>query len=970
MRFPRGPRISRLARLIAVSSLTVAAGAVAVVSSVGVGTAVAAPSTTGEFNYAEALQDSMFFYEIQRSGPTTSTNRVTWRGPSDMSDGSDVGVDLTGGYHDAGDEVKFGFPEAYAMTTLAWGYLADPAGYTKAGQTQYLLNNLRWGDDYIIKAHTAPHVFYGQVGTGALDHNFWGPAEVNPTVRQSFAITETCPGSDLLGEAAAAMAASSMVFQSTDATYAATLLAQAKSLYSFGDSFRGKYSDCISDAANFYKSFSGYWDELVWGALWLYKATGDTTYLTKAESYFANLPTANQSTTPEYAYTLNWDDKSFGDYILLAEITGQSQYITAAENNLDWLTVGFNGTKPTYTPGGEVQVGSWGPTRYASNAAFTALEFSKYLKAQNLDPTRQTTYHNFAVQQANYILGDNPNKESYEIGFTNSGTSTNWPQFPHHRTAHGSWDQSMTDPPYTRHTAYGLLVGGPTNGTDTFTDDRSQYQQTEGALDYSSLFSGLLAGLTDQYGGTPRANFPPTETPDGPEIYSAASINQAGTNFIEIKSQTYNKSSWPARALTTGHLRYYFTLDPGETISQVTVAFVYHECPNISVAQFSGSTYYVDVDCTGQVIAPAGQSAWHRENQFRITFPAAHDYTKDFSFTGVGAQNTTPVTVNDMPVYQGTTKIWGNDPGPAVTVNPPSAPGTPTASAITASGVTLTWTAATAGTNAIGGYDVYKVGSPDSIVASTTGALTAAVTGLSSATAYQFYVVARDTSGNNGPKSGTVSVTTANPPANSPPGAPGTPTASSLTATGVTLTWAASAVGSNPVSKYTVFQTATSGDVAVGSTANGTTTSLALTNLTPSTSYTFYVVATDSAGLTSPHSGTVAVTTPAQPVAGACHVAYTTNDWGTGFTANFTITNTGTVAWTTWTLTFKYTGNQTLTNGWSATWSQSGENFTGVALSYNGALAPGANTTAGFNANYSGTNTAPSSFAINGVTCT
>src|SRR6266566_408999 len=206
----------------------------------------AAPSPTGEFNYAEALQDSMLFYESQRSGPLPADNRVLWRGPSDLTDGADHGLDLTGGYHDAGDEIKFGFPEAYSMTTLAWGGLADKAGYTASGQWPFLERNLRWGDDYIIKAHPSPHVFYGQVGDASSDHSFWGPAEVNPSPRPSFAVTESCPGSDLTGEAAAALAASSIVFQTDDPTYSATLLSQAKSLYEFADNFRGTYDACVT----------------------------------------------------------------------------------------------------------------------------------------------------------------------------------------------------------------------------------------------------------------------------------------------------------------------------------------------------------------------------------------------------------------------------------------------------------------------------------------------------------------------------------------------------------------------------------------------------------------------------------------------------------------------------------------------------------------------------------------------------
>jgi endoglucanase len=622
----------------------------------------AAPAATGEFNYAEALQDSMWFYEAQRSGRLPADNRVSWRGDSDLNDGADHGIDLTGGYHDAGDEVKFGLPLAYTLTTLAWGGIADSAGYTGSGQMTYLLRNLRWGDDYLIKAHPSPHVFYAQVGDGNTDHAFWGPAEVNPTARPSYAVTESCPGSDVVGQSAAALAASSILFRSSDPGYAATLLSQAESLYEFADDYRGTYDACIPGVGDFYKSWSGYWDELTWGAIWLYKATGDTSYLAKAESYFGNLG-KTQDGTPKYDYTISWDDSTFGIYILLAEITGQQEYITDAERNLDWLTTGYDGRRASYSPGGEAQIDVWGVARYAADAAFTALDFGNWLAGEGLDAARAQTYHDFGVRQINYILGDNPNHESYEIGFTNSGTNSTWPMFVHNRTAHGSWDQSMDDPPYTRHTEYGLLVGGPTGGSDTFDDSRQDYQQTEGALDYNALFSGALAELVTEYGGTPRASFP-TETPDGPEMYVAAAVNQAGSDFIEIKSQIYNKSGWPARALTDGTLRYYFTLDAGMSPDQLTLTSPYAECPNpLSVRQYSGDIYYLQVDCTGQDIAPAGQSAWHRENQFRITFPGPHDYTRDWSYTGVAAQGQQPVTVDDIALYDGTTKVWGNEPG-------------------------------------------------------------------------------------------------------------------------------------------------------------------------------------------------------------------------------------------------------------------------------------------------------------------
>src|ERR1700722_20776830 len=163
------------------------AGALALASVVAGGTpAHAAPSASGEFDYTEALQDAMFFYQAQRSGQLPPDNEVDWRGDSDLADGADNGVNLTGGYHDAGDLVKFGLPEAWAMNMLAWSLQDYQQGYTAAGQYQTALENLRWGDDYIIAAHTAPNVFYGQVADPNTDHQYWGPAETNPVTRPSF----------------------------------------------------------------------------------------------------------------------------------------------------------------------------------------------------------------------------------------------------------------------------------------------------------------------------------------------------------------------------------------------------------------------------------------------------------------------------------------------------------------------------------------------------------------------------------------------------------------------------------------------------------------------------------------------------------------------------------------------------------------------------------------------------------------
>jgi len=57
----------------------------------------------------------------------------------------------------------------------------------------------------------------------------------------------------LAGETAAALAAASMVFRSSDPSFADTCLEHARSLYNFADMYRAKYSDSVPEAADFYK---------------------------------------------------------------------------------------------------------------------------------------------------------------------------------------------------------------------------------------------------------------------------------------------------------------------------------------------------------------------------------------------------------------------------------------------------------------------------------------------------------------------------------------------------------------------------------------------------------------------------------------------------------------------------------------------------------------------------------------------
>lgn len=435
-------------------------------------------------DYSEALRMALWFYDAQRSGPLPPDNRVEWRGNSAMQDGADVGVDLTGGYFDAGDGMKFALPMASAMTLLAWGGIEFREGYDRAAEWPMLLRTVRWGADWLMKAHPEPNVFYGQVGRGDLDHAFWGPPESMTMERPAFRIDADHPGSELAGEAAAALAAASILFQSQDPEYAALCLRHARELFAFADQHRGIYTESITDARAYYHSFTGYHDELAWAGAWLYRATNDKTYLEKAEKTYAD-----ELSNGQWNWTHSWDDKKYGTAVLLASLTEKKHYRQDVTRWLGFWTVGYDGQRVQTTKGGLAWLDQWGSLRYAANTAFLALVASRIPGMP--DATRDRT---FAKRQIDYILGDNPVRRSYVVGY-----GSNPPLNPHHRASHGSTSGNINDPVNNRHTLFGALVGGPSAPNDfSYVDDRSNYITNEVALDYNAGFSGALAGLLEE----------------------------------------------------------------------------------------------------------------------------------------------------------------------------------------------------------------------------------------------------------------------------------------------------------------------------------------------------------------------------------------------------------------------------------------------------------------------------------------
>lgn len=117
-----------------------------------------------------------------------------------------------------------------------------------------------------------------KVGDPDLDHSCWERPETMSEKRPLTQINTTFPGTEVAAETAAAMASASLVFRRINSSYANLLLMHARQLFTFADTYRGSYSMSVPQVQKYYNS-TGYEDELLWAATWLYHATRDRSYL-------------------------------------------------------------------------------------------------------------------------------------------------------------------------------------------------------------------------------------------------------------------------------------------------------------------------------------------------------------------------------------------------------------------------------------------------------------------------------------------------------------------------------------------------------------------------------------------------------------------------------------------------------------------------------------------------------------------
>lgn len=441
-------------------------------------------------NYAEALAMSLYFFDANECGTEVDDNCLTWRGNCHTYDaeasldsaanlsssekamikeanGGSNTVDVSGGYHDAGDHIKFNVTMGFAASSLAMSYYMNPGAYEKANCEGHFREVLKKTCDYLMKTTYLDNSgnVYAVCATVAnsADHDVtWEPPEKQTYDRPTYWLTASYNNSVTTATMASALAGTAYVFKDVDAEYSAKCMKYSKALYDFAK----KYPDMQDTTSGLYRLTDTYIDDLALAEVWF--------YINGEGSLPTYKPTANGCYNGQYYdyHLYCWDKVWSGYATLMYYITGDQAFANEMQFELN-----NKGGVPT----NKYNAAGWGASRYNCALQMVALGLAK--------GDANSTYALGAKYQTDYLLGNNQKSTSFLLGYGNT-----WPQQVHHRAAN-SQKTGMT------HVLYGALVGGPTDSDCTYTDYWDQYQSTEPALDYNACFALACAGLVNIYGG-------------------------------------------------------------------------------------------------------------------------------------------------------------------------------------------------------------------------------------------------------------------------------------------------------------------------------------------------------------------------------------------------------------------------------------------------------------------------------------
>jgi len=392
--------------------------------------------------------------------------------------------------------------------------------------------------------------------------------------------------------------------------------------------------------------------------------------------------------------------------------------------------------------------------------------------------------------------------------------------------------------------------------------------QTLGAGVYNSVTGYSMAAggvLTLDGGGDPDAVF--ILKTDGAIVIGASAqvvlINQAKAYNVFWQTPAHATFGASTQVIGTVLAASYIVFGAGTTLSgrafsktgYVTMSntVVDNRAALVPVATVSGAPTSVSA-VGGNASATVSWSAPADNGGAAISGYTVTSSPGGFTATTTGALSVAVSGLTNGTAYTftvvATNSVGNSTPSPASnSVTPATVPDPPTSVSAAAgnASATVTWTAPVDnGGAAISGYTVTSA--PGGFTATTAGALSVAVSGLTNGTAYTFTVVATNVKGNSTPSTATSPATTPTSVA-TVPSAPTAPSAVGGNAS-ATVTWSAPITGGSPITGYIVTSTPAG---ATATISTGTTaTSFVFPGLTNGTAYTFTVVATNGVGNSTP----------------------------------------------------------------------------------------------------------------------
>lgn len=677
-----------------------------------------------EINYAKALQYSQFMYDANMCGTGVDENSLyNWRGnchvydarlPLDstntnMSDSfiakyknvldpdGDGTVDVSGGFHDAGDHVKFGMPEAYSGSTLGWGFYEFREAYEATGQDEHAKTILRYFNDYFMRCTFLDEsgkvvAFCYQVGDGDVDHAYWNAPEIDEMFRRGWFATEELPSTDCVTAAAASLAVNYLNFKDEDPEYAEKNLKYAKALFEFAEKTPDK--SCNADGPKGYYTSLKWQDDYCWAAAWLFLATEDYHYLDEVWKYYDYYAPS--------CWTHCWNDVWAGTACLIGEIDDKydknsdefENAYRAATNKSPYEEIDFwsqiaktvdnwmNGQTVIISPGGYAFLNQWGSARYNTATQLLALVYDKH------HGDKPSKYSEWAKSQMDYLMGKNPLNRCYIVGYSDISA-----KFPHHRAASGL--SRCEDPRPHKYVLYGALVGGP-DAQDQHIDRTDDYIYNEVTIDYNAAFVGACAGLYKYFGDesmkiTP--DFPPiinTEDPDEGgnqywvEAFCVDIVQSDGPKATEVTLYVYSNATKASKNIS---VRYYFdatgmtSLDPNKIelrqLYDQTAAETNYAAELTGPHHYKDNIYYVEIKWPDFPIANS-----NKKYQFALGTYAWQNYwdpSDDWSHQDLRVEEDnwkgTPQKTDYICVYDNGVLVGGIEPdGTTPSDNPTPTP--------------------------------------------------------------------------------------------------------------------------------------------------------------------------------------------------------------------------------------------------------------------------------------------------------